>query len=275
MVLNFSLTIKNSLFRTVKQALGMVLSKRKGIVSGVLSLFLLVCITPAFARPVPDLPREIQAKTTKPVLLEFYATWCRTCQKMFPHIMEIKDKTKDKLQVIRLDIDAPENKQWTELYQIKGTPTYILFGTDKKATYIMEDMISSRLLETMIYREVGLLRSLAVPENMSGILNVDGSPFTFVAYHSKDCTDCEPGRALGKAIENHYANKIQFVELQSDNNNAAKNLFESMSSDKLPAYILMDSQARPLHFYDKPFNSKSQWKMLQFIDLVIKGQTSP
>jgi len=40
----------------------------------------------------------------KVVLLSFFGTWCPPCKAEIPHLLNIKDKLKDKLQIIAVDV---------------------------------------------------------------------------------------------------------------------------------------------------------------------------
>jgi thioredoxin 1 len=60
-----------------------------------------------------------------PTLVDFYATWCRPCQTMHPILDEIKSKEKDKIRILKIDVD--KNAAIAEKFKIKGVPTFILF----------------------------------------------------------------------------------------------------------------------------------------------------
>lgn len=66
-------------------------------------------------------------KGEKPVLVEFYATWCPHCQRMQPVLEQFSKKTEDRLIITNLDIDAPENSSLVERYQVQIVPTILLF----------------------------------------------------------------------------------------------------------------------------------------------------
>lgn len=66
----------------------------------------------------------------KPVLIDFYATWCGPCQMLSPVLKEVKDNLGDRVSIIKIDVD--KNQQIAASYQIKGVPTMMLFQNGKQ-----------------------------------------------------------------------------------------------------------------------------------------------
>lgn len=63
--------------------------------------------------------------SSKPVLVEFWATWCPRCRMAAPVIEALATEQADQFTVATLDVDA--NPEMTRKYQIEATPTLILF----------------------------------------------------------------------------------------------------------------------------------------------------
>lgn len=64
-------------------------------------------------------------KSTTPVLVDYWATWCGPCKMIAPLLEEIAVEFAGKLKVAKLDID--ENKDVPSRYGIRGIPTLMLF----------------------------------------------------------------------------------------------------------------------------------------------------
>ncbi|WP_418263233.1 thioredoxin [Flavobacterium faecale] len=63
--------------------------------------------------------------TNKPVLIDFYATWCAPCKTLSPILKEVKDSLGDQITIIKIDID--KNPSVAGKYQVRSVPTMILF----------------------------------------------------------------------------------------------------------------------------------------------------
>mgnify|MGYP001043778476 FL=1 len=61
----------------------------------------------------------------KPVLVDFFATWCGPCKMMHPVLEEVAQKEGDKIRIIKIDID--ENRRAAAEYQVRSVPTLMIF----------------------------------------------------------------------------------------------------------------------------------------------------
>ena len=80
----------------------------------------------------------------KPVLVDFFATWCGPCQMMLPIIEEIADEAKD-FGVVKLDID--ESPEIAAKYNVMSVPTFIIFKDGKDIERMMGAMPKDLILE--------------------------------------------------------------------------------------------------------------------------------
>lgn len=67
----------------------------------------------------------IYSKT--PVLVDFYATWCGPCKMMHPILEQLKRNMGSRLRIVKVDVDAPANRQIAYTHQIQSVPTLMLF----------------------------------------------------------------------------------------------------------------------------------------------------
>ena len=68
-------------------------------------------------------------QSEQPVLVDFYADWCGPCKAMDPVIREVAQTIKDKVRVVKVNVD--KQTQTAQEYQISGIPTFIIFHRGK------------------------------------------------------------------------------------------------------------------------------------------------
>jgi thioredoxin 1 len=69
-------------------------------------------------------------QSEKPILVDFFASWCGPCQMLSPILKDVKDTLGDKIAIIKIDVD--KNQQVASQYQVRGVPTMILFQNGKQ-----------------------------------------------------------------------------------------------------------------------------------------------
>ena len=65
-----------------------------------------------------------------PILVDFYATWCRPCRIQDPIIKEIASEMKGKVIVVKLDVD--KFPRISSKYEVSGIPCLIYFDESKE-----------------------------------------------------------------------------------------------------------------------------------------------
>lgn len=61
----------------------------------------------------------------KPVLVDFFATWCGPCKMMHPTIEALGKELAGKARILKIDID--KNEALANQFQIQSVPTLIIF----------------------------------------------------------------------------------------------------------------------------------------------------
>ncbi len=109
--------------------------QRKGIPLGgiIVGAALGIAVVFAFFRPKGTIT-EIQSKehfeqvvlkAEKPVVVDFFATWCGPCQVLAPRMEALADEYRGKADFVKVDID--KHKSLKDHYGIEGYPTVLIF----------------------------------------------------------------------------------------------------------------------------------------------------
>ena len=64
-------------------------------------------------------------KSSKPIVVDFWAEWCGPCKQIGPTLEEISDEMKDQVTIAKHNIDNEPNTPTK--YGVRGIPTMLLF----------------------------------------------------------------------------------------------------------------------------------------------------
>jgi thioredoxin len=77
----------------------------------------------------------IDASKNQPVMVDFWADWCRPCKMLSPTVDEIARENAGKLKVVKLNVD--DNMNVPGKFNIRGIPTLLVFKGGQVAEQIV------------------------------------------------------------------------------------------------------------------------------------------
>ena len=84
---------------------------------------------------------------SKPVLFDFFATWCGPCRMQTPILEELAKKMGDKVEIKKFDVD--QHMDLAEKYGIRVVPTLVI-EKDGKVVKSMEGVTDLSTLENLL-----------------------------------------------------------------------------------------------------------------------------
>lgn len=89
--------------------------------------------------------QELLDNSDKPVLVDFYATWCGPCQMLAPILEQVSQQLGDRVQIVKIDTDR--YPQIASQYGIQALPTLVLFKNGQPADRLEGVMQAPQLLQ--------------------------------------------------------------------------------------------------------------------------------
>lgn len=90
---------------------------------------------------------DIVNGSDKPVLVDFWASWCGPCRALSPVVEEISDELADKLAVYKCNVE--EEQDLAIKFQVMSIPTLILFKGGKAVHTMVGSAPKGRLLKEL------------------------------------------------------------------------------------------------------------------------------
>jgi len=78
---------------------------------------------------------QMVLKADKPVLVDFWATWCRPCQMIAPLVDELAEGYDGRIKFVKVDVD--HNPKTATKYGIMSIPTLLIFKNGEPITHLV------------------------------------------------------------------------------------------------------------------------------------------
>ncbi|MEM6253677.1 MAG: thioredoxin [Cyanobacteria bacterium P01_D01_bin.156] len=88
--------------------------------------------------------QDMLATAEKPILVDFYATWCGPCQLMSGVLQQVKAQLQGQVQIVKIDTDKYPGV--ASQYQIHALPTMVLFKDGQVVDRIEGAMSADKLI---------------------------------------------------------------------------------------------------------------------------------
>lgn len=91
-------------------------------------------------------------KSSKPVLVDFWAVWCQPCKAIAPIVEELSTEFAGQVEFYKVDTD--NNKQYAAQFGVRGIPTLIVFKDGKPMGQLI-GMQSKSKIESLLKQATG------------------------------------------------------------------------------------------------------------------------
>ncbi len=79
--------------------------------------------------------KQVVLEAEKPVLVDFWATWCKPCLIVAPILDELAEEYSDKVNFVNLDVAS--NAKTASNYGVMSLPTLLIFKNGEPVSHIV------------------------------------------------------------------------------------------------------------------------------------------
>ncbi|MFP6694415.1 MAG: thioredoxin [Pirellulales bacterium] len=91
--------------------------------------------------------QEVVLKSEKPVMVDFWASWCPPCELISPTINEIADQYAGRAVVAKLDVDA--SPRTVQAYGVRSIPAVLVFKDAEVVSQVVGVVGKSELTDRL------------------------------------------------------------------------------------------------------------------------------
>ena len=90
---------------------------------------------------------NVHLKSDKLVLVDFNAPWCAPCKKMSPMLEEVSKEQKDKLTLVKINID--DNKELAKALHVETLPEVLIYKNGKEVWKYVGELSKADLMKAI------------------------------------------------------------------------------------------------------------------------------